>query len=151
MRGCYVALSLLAAPIGSIGAQDAVPPLKATTRLVPRPPAFRPACDSVGAAVPDYRMVAQSKSVAEPPRIRRVGRFVVPQRLSGLPARVELQFVIDTTGQVAPCSMTVLRATDPRFVPAAVQTVESMEFLPAHDAGQLISAWTVQPIIWQAP
>jgi len=143
-----VTLLTVARPGGLI-AQDALPPLRTRTVYAPRPPAFRPACDSVAATSAVYDTVRLATATAQPPRLVRVPNMAAPPGLVGVRARVDLRFVIDTAGQLAPCSVEVVRASDPRFVPAAVRTLEGMVFLPGRDGGRPVSTVAMQPIIWE--
>lgn len=140
---------LVVAPALPLVAQDTLPPLNTATRYALRPPALRAACDSLAVGPLDYNIMPQATRSIEPPRILRAGPPVFPDGITGVNARVLLSLVIDSTGHVAPCSMRVVSATDVRFVAAASQTVERMEFAPAHQDGRPVNSYIQLPISWE--
>ena len=144
--------SLCAAAVlagSALAAQDALPPLKPPLTFTTRRPARPLGCDSTGVPAPTYDSVRWLEPTDRPPRILHVGRVAGPKGLAGVAARVQLRFVLDTTGRAAPCSIAVVAGSDPRFIPAAAQALKSMTFVPAEADGHRVSRWMDQPFIWE--
>jgi TonB family protein len=57
---------------------------------------------------------------------------------AAIPGRVELEYVVDTTGLVEPASLHVLRSTHPSFEAAARASVMASRFRPARLNGRVV-------------
>ncbi len=82
----------------------------------------------------------------EPPGLVSAGPRSVPSGLEGQPGRVELQFVVDTTGLVDPCTMTAGESSDTRFLKAAVNMIRWSKFTPGRKGGRKVRALVKQGV-----
>ncbi len=86
-------------------------------------------------------------AVDEPVSVIRQPAPEYPPALAraGIPGRVEVQYVVDTTGVVEPSSVRVLGSTHPAFEAAARASVTASRFRPARLHGR-----TVRQLVRQA-
>ena len=87
---------------------------------------------------PTYDQALAASDADEPARVTRIGKPQHPKELIDKPGRVELQFVIDTTGRLEPCTISAETASDVRFVPAALAAIQCMRFTPARQRGRAV-------------
>jgi TonB family protein len=94
-----------------------------------------------------------SDEVEEPATVLTAGRLRYPPALeaAGLAGRVELEFVVDTTGRVEARSLTVLSTTAPEFVEAARAAVLDTRFSPARANGHSVRQLVRQPLVFKVP
>ena len=94
-----------------------------------------------------------SDEVEEPATVLTAGRLRYPPALeaAGLAGRVELEFVVDTTGRVEARSLTVLSTTAPEFVEAAGAAVLDTRFNPARAHGHDVRQLVRQSIVFRIP
>lgn len=76
-------------------------------------------------------------------------RYPPVLRLAGIEGRVQLEFVIDTTGHLERGSLRVLESTHPGFEAAALETLERSVFKPARVAGRAVRQRTLQSIAFR--
>lgn len=94
----------------------------------------------------DHHGAVPVSELDEPPRLLSAGPRSVPRGLEGQPARVELQFVVDTTGLVEPCSLTAEESSDTRFLPVAAVMIRGSRFTPGKEDGRKVRALVKQGI-----
>ena len=85
----------------------------------------------------------------ERPKLLSTGPHRIPTGLEGQPGRVELQFVVDTTGAVEPCTMSAGESSDTRFIQAAVDMVRWSRFTPGMKNGKKVRALVKQGITFE--
>ena len=106
--------------------------------------ALAPSCaDSAGA--PSYATAIPADSATRKPQLRTSQRLRTPA-LHGHLGRVQLRYVVDTTGHVAPCSVHVVSTTDTELNGPAAQLAAEQVFAPAVLAGHPVAVWTQQTI-----
>lgn len=91
-------------------------------------------------------------SVAEldgPLKLLSAGPRRLPADLLGRPGRVELQFVVDTSGRVEPCTMTASESSDTLFMQAAVDLVRWSQFTPGRKDGRKVRALVKQGVTFE--
>jgi len=89
------------------------------------------------------------EEVDEPVRmIGRLPRLPLSNALldAGHPQSAVLAFVVDTTGQVDPCSVEVRAATHPDFRDALLSVVPQLRFTVARRAGKLVRQRASMPV-----
>jgi len=91
--------------------------------------------------------VEEAASVLTPGRLR----YPPALEAAGLAGRVELAFVVDTTGRVEPGSFVVLAATDPEFEAAARAAVLDTRFRPARAHGMPVRQLVRQSLVFKVP
>lgn len=82
----------------------------------------------------------------EKPRLLSTGLKSVPRGLEGQPGRVELQFFVDTTGLVEPCSLTAEDSSDARFLSAVAAMIRGSRFTPGKQGGRKVRALVKQGV-----
>ncbi len=87
-------------------------------------------------------------AVDEPARVlsQPVPVFPAVLRAAGLGGRVELSFVVDTSGVVESGSLTVAEGSHPGFAASARETIERSRFAPARIRGQAVRQLVRQSI-----
>jgi TonB-like protein len=86
-------------------------------------------CDSIASLAPSF----PAESVdAKPSTPRHLRSLRAPPALSipGVTGQVLLEYVVESTGVVDPCSLHVLSATGPEFVASAEAYVTGLRFTP---------------------
>jgi protein TonB len=68
---------------------------------------------------------------------------------AGIAGRVELQYVVDTTGHAEPASFKVLKTTHPAFVEPAKEAIAKGVFKPANFKGQPVRQLVQQAIAFK--
>lgn len=91
--------------------------------------------------------------VEEPASVLAPGRLRYPPALeaAGLAGRVELEFVVDTTGRVEPSSIVVIASTAEAFVEAARSAVLDTRFRPARAHGIHVRQLVRQSLVFMVP
>lgn len=97
----------------------------------------------------DYRGAFPVSELDKAPHLLSTGPSGVPTGLEGQRARVELQFVIDTTGKVEPCSLTAEDSSDVRFLPMVAAMIRGSRFTPGERGGRKIRAVVRQGVSFQ--
>jgi TonB family protein len=99
------------------------------------------------------REILLAAEVDEPVVVLRQGRPRYPTRLSalGIPGRVVLEFVVDTTGTVEGASVRVLQSTLAEFEPAAIEAIVASRFRAARVRGQSVRQLVRQGVSFRTP
>ena len=71
-------------------------------------------------------------------------RYPVALRNQGIEGRVQIRFVVDTTGRAEPSTAHVISSTHPDFTAAVLKFLPQSRFTPAVLAGQRVRMWAVQ-------
>ena len=89
--------------------------------------------------------------VAEAATVLRPGRLRYPPALeaAGLAGKVELEFVVDTTGRVEVSSLAVRSASAPEFEEAARAAVLDTRFRPARAQGHAVRQLVRQSLVFK--
>ena len=104
--------------------------------LLTPPGACVVSCDAAAGSTAAYTM----EQVDEPARVLHQPRPEYPPLLqqAGLGGRVELRFVIDTTGVPESASIQVLSSSHPGFEPSAIATIRQSRFIAGKVKGRTI-------------
>ncbi len=94
----------------------------------------------------DYDGALVGSELEVPPRLTKLGRKEAPRGLEGQRGRVRLQFVVDTSGHVEPCTISAEEASDVRFVPSAANLILRSSFTPGEHGGRKVRAVMTQGI-----
>lgn len=86
----------------------------------------------------------------EAPVLLRAGRKVVPAGMAGVPARVEVQFIIGTDGRVEADSVTVLSSTSRDFDAAARAMIVASVHRPGRRNGTPVRVLVRRGVIFAA-
>lgn len=87
----------------------------------------------------EYQVESEARPSKAIPRLAR------PVGLEQRGGEAVLMFVVDTTGQVEPSTVTVIRSPDPRFSEAACRTLADIPFVPARVGGRPVRVWAQTP------
>lgn len=91
-------------------------------------------------AVPLDTVFSQSQ-VDEKVTVRSFGyapRYPKRATFSGVPGRVTIRFVVDTTGKADMKTITTVRSTDAAFLRSVLESLRTMEFNPARVRGRKV-------------
>lgn len=141
---CGVEPAESAAPTGDDVALRQLPPVTLRHALDCIDGAGRPALVAT-----DHHGAVPVSELDEPPRLLSAGVKSVPRGLEGQPGRVELQFVVDTTGLVEPCTLTAEESSDTRLLPAAAAMIRGSRFTPGKEGGRKVRALVKQGITFR--
>jgi TonB family protein len=97
----------------------------------------------------DFKGAYPVTELDERPKLVSTGPHRTPTGLEGQRGRVELQFVVDTTGAVEPCTMSAGESSDTRFIQAAVDMVRWSRFTPGRKDGKKVRALVRQGITFE--
>lgn len=70
---------------------------------------------------------------------------------AGIAGQVQVKFLIEPSGEVAPGTVTVVDATDAPFADAATRVIQRAKFRPIRFRGEYVRVWATMPITFQAP
>ena len=98
----------------------------------------------------DLGSVVTSAEADEQPRLVSAGPKVVPPGMAGVPARVQFQFIIDTTGHAESNSFKLMSATNQLFVESAKSMLLKSVFKPGRLAGHPVRTQVIQSVSFSA-
>jgi TonB family protein len=71
-------------------------------------------------------------------------RYPADLMRQGIGGRVQIRFVVDTTGRAEPSTVHVFSSTHPDFSTAVLKVMPQLRFTPAVLAGQRVRMWAIQ-------
>ena len=83
------------------------------------------------------------------PRLIQAGLQDAPEGRAGARAEVDLRFVVDERGQVVPCTVMLIAASDPEFIPSSVRMVRGSTYSPAKSGGEPVRALVRQRVTFR--
>jgi hypothetical protein len=87
----------------------------------------------------------------KPPFVRSSQTVLPPRVLPGVRGWVDYRFVIDTAGLIAPCSVSLVRASHPEFRAPALKALLSTRYAPAMNAGRPVAVQVLQRVAFPSP
>jgi len=85
-------------------------------------------------------------TVDRPPELKAVRARYYPKAQRKEAGRVQLTFIVDTSGRVDSASISVVQASDPAFIDAAILTALAGEYRPGIALGQAVRVQVMQTI-----
>ena len=93
-----------------------------------------------------FAEVLRAEAVDERPRLVRAGLQRAPDGWRGEHGNVRVEFVLDSTGAVVPCTMTVIEASHRAFVDPSLAMIRSSTFVPARSGGRPVAVRVSQGV-----